>query len=106
MTFSGGEYEEVGRWLKNFAAAHAKRESPRVEAVVESEGERERRSYGLRLRLGERRLPPPGETPLELAYPEVAQRRGSLEWCAELAERVRTLARRLVEQERGARKSA
>ena len=106
MAFSGGDYEEVGRWLENFAASHAKHESPRVEAVVDRAGAHEGRSYGLSLRLGERRLPAPGAAPLEFAYPDVAQRRGSMAWCAELAERVRELARRLVEQERGARKSA
>jgi hypothetical protein len=106
MAFSGGDYEEVGRWLENFATSHAKRESPRVEAALDTGGAREGQSYGLSLRLGERRLPAPGAAPLEFAYPDVAQRRGSMAWCAELAERVRELARRLVEQERGARKSA
>jgi hypothetical protein len=106
MTFSGGDYGEVARWLANFAASHAKRESPRIEAAVDAEGEREGRSYGVRLRLGERWLPPLGEPPLELPHPEVAQNRGRLAWCADLSGRVRALARRLVEQERGARKSA
>ena len=54
--FSGGDYEEVGRWLRNFVLAHAKRENLRVEAVVESEGPREGQSYGVRLRLGEGRI--------------------------------------------------
>jgi len=106
MAFSGGDYEEVGRWLENFATSHAKHESPRIEASVDTGGAHEGQSYGLSLRLGERRLPAPGDAPLELAYPDVAQRRGSMAWCTELAERVRELARRLVEQERGARKSA
>jgi hypothetical protein len=106
MAFSGGDYEEVGRWLENFATSHAKRESPRVEATVDTGGAHEGHSYRLSLRLDDRRLPASGDAPLELAYPEVAQRRGSMAWCAELAERVRELARRLVEQERGARKSA
>jgi hypothetical protein len=104
--FSGGDYGEVGRWVVNFVISHAKRENPRIEAVVEAEGAREGRSYGVRLRLGERWLPAPGEPPLELSYPEVAQHRGSLAWCTELAGRVRATARRLLEQERGARKSA
>jgi hypothetical protein len=106
MAFSGGDYEEVGRWLANFAASHAKRENPRVEAIVDTGGAHQGHSYGLSLRLGERRLPAAAESPLELAYPELAQRRGSLAWCAELSERIRALARRLVELERGARKSA
>ena len=106
MAFSGGDYEDVGRWLENFATSHAKRESPRVEATVDTAGAHEGHSYGLSLRLDERRLPAPGDAPLDFAYSDVAQRRGSMAWCAELAERVRGLARRLVEQERGARKSA
>jgi hypothetical protein len=69
--FSGGEYEEVARWLRNFVVAHAKRENLRVEAVVETEG-------------------PPA---VELDFPEVAQNRGSLAWCNGLAGRVRALAR-------------
>ena len=34
--FSGGDYDEVARWLSNFVTSHAKRENPRVEAVVEA----------------------------------------------------------------------
>ena len=34
--FSGGDYDEVARWLRNFVSSHAKRENPRVEAVVEA----------------------------------------------------------------------
>lgn len=106
MTFAGGDYAEVGRWLDNTVRSHAKRESPRVEALTDAEGEREGRSYGVRLRLGERLLPAASEPPLELSYAEVAQNRGSMSWCAELAGRVRTLARRLLQEERGARTSA
>jgi hypothetical protein len=106
MTFAGGDYLDVARWLANFVVSHAKRESPRIEATVDAEGEREGRSYGVRLRLGERWVPPLGEPPLELPHPEVAQNRGRLAWCADLSGRVRALARRLVEQEQGARKSA
>ena len=51
--FSGGDYEEVARWLHNFVRAHAKRENLRVEAVVETEGPRGGQSYGVRLRLGD-----------------------------------------------------
>jgi hypothetical protein len=106
MTFMGGDYGEVARWLDNFALSHAKRESPRLEVALEAAGEREGRSYGLRLRLGERLLPPPLEPPVELTYAEVAQQRGSMAWCAALAHRIRDRARRLLEEERGARKSA
>jgi hypothetical protein len=104
--FSGGDYGEVARWLANFVTSHAKRESPRVEAMVEAEGERENRSYGVRLRLGTRVLPPPGTPPLELDFADVSQHRGDLAWCDALARRVRELARRLVAEEREERRSA
>jgi hypothetical protein len=97
--FSGGSYEEVTRWLQNFVLSHAKRESPRLEAVVEAEGEREGKSYGVRLRLGDRLLPPQNSPPIELAYPEVAEGKGSLGWCEALAKRVRSLARDLLDTE-------
>ena len=93
--FSGGEYEEVARWLRTFVASHAKRENLRVEPVVEADGPREGRSYGVRLRLGPGLSPAPPAPPLELTFPEVAQNRGSLAWCADLAARVRALARDL-----------
>jgi hypothetical protein len=89
--FSGGSYDEVARWVRNFATSHAKREDPRVEAELDDSGERDGRSYGLRLRLGTRVSPL-----LELSYPEVAQNRGSLAWCAAQAARVRQLAKGLV----------
>jgi hypothetical protein len=93
--FSGGDYEEVARWLRNFVVAHAKRENLRVEAVVDTEGAREGRSYGVRLRLGEDLRPAPPEPPVELGFAEVAEQRGSLAWCSGLAERVQSLAREL-----------
>jgi hypothetical protein len=93
--FSGGDYEEVARWLRNFVVAHAKRENLRVEAVVDTEGAREGRSYGVRLRLGEDLRPAPPEPPVELGFPEVSEQRGSLAWCSGLAERVQSLAREL-----------
>ena len=34
--FSGGSYEDVARWLRNFLVSHAKREDPRVEVVFEA----------------------------------------------------------------------
>jgi hypothetical protein len=90
--FSGGDYEEVARWLHNFVRAHAKRENLRVEAVVETEP-RDGQSYGVRLRLGEALRPAPPAPAVELGFPEVAQNRGSLAWCSGLAARVRALAR-------------
>ncbi len=104
--FSGGDYEEVARWLGNFVVSHAKHENLSVEAVLDAEGLREGKSYGVRLRLGERLLPPPGQPPLELSYREVADNRGSLAWCSALAARIRALARELSEAERGSLKSA
>src|SRR5262245_27595632 len=90
--FSGGDYEEVGRWLVNFVAAHAKREDARVEAVADTSGARVGKSYGVRVRLGERVMPPADQSPVELGYGEVADGRGRLAWCNELAARVRSLA--------------
>ena len=104
--FSGGDYDEVRRWLANFVASHAKREGPRVEAVVEADGEREGRSYGVRLRLGDRVVPPPGADPIELSYEEVRDRRGELGWCQALATRIRTVAREMADGPREERKSA
>src|SRR5258705_8864970 len=104
--FSGGDYGEVARWLANFVTSHAKRENPRVEAMVEAEGERENRSYGVRLRLGARVLPPPGTPPLELDFADVSAHRGDLAWCDPLAHRGRELAPRLIAEERRERRSA
>jgi hypothetical protein len=89
--FSGGSYEEVARWLWNFATSHGKREDPRVEVTLDDRREREGHSYGLRLRLEGRE-----SSLVELSYPEVAQNRGSLAWCAAQAARIRQLARGLV----------
>lgn len=97
--FAGGSYEEVGRWLWNFATSHAKRESPRVETIVEAEEEREGKSYGVRLRIGDRTLPPLTEPPFEFAYPEVAEGKGSFGWCEGMAERIRGWARELLNAE-------
>jgi hypothetical protein len=104
--FSGGDYDEVTRWLSNFVNAHAKRENPRVEAVIEAYGAREGKSYGIRLRLGERLGPPAGEPALELSFPDVAAGRGSLAWCDQVAARLRTLARELATAEQAARQPA
>jgi hypothetical protein len=89
--FSGGTYHEVARWLWNFLTAHAKRVDPRFEVVLDAEDEREGKSYGARLRLGQRLGPV-----IELNFREVADNRGSLAWCTRLAERTKQLARELV----------
>ena len=86
--FSGGDYDEVARWLWNFLTSHAKREDPRIEVTVDHEGEREGVSYAATLALGDR-----GTAPMEFQFREVADNRGSLEWCRALAERTRALAR-------------
>jgi hypothetical protein len=86
---SGGDEDEVVRWLRNFVTSHAKREDPRAEAMVERQGAR----YGVRLRLGKALHPPVGQGPIELSHEEVASHRGQLAWCATLAERIRALVR-------------
>jgi hypothetical protein len=93
--FSGGDYAEVARWLQNFVTSHAKRENPRVEAVVDAEGPREGESYGVRLELGQALNPPGHRAPMELAFAEVAASRGDLHWCQTLAARIRASAREL-----------
>jgi len=99
-------YEEVGRWLRGFAVSHAKRESPRIEAAVEMEEEREGRSYGLRLLLGARTLPPREAPPLEFSYEEVREGRTRFAWCETLARRLRAEARRLLDEEAAGTRSA
>jgi hypothetical protein len=89
--FSGGDYAEVERWLRLFVTSHAKRVNPRIEAIVEVGDEREGKSYGVRLRLGDRLSPL-----IELDYTEAAANRGSLAWCHALADRVQGLARDLL----------
>lgn len=89
--FSGGTYREVARWLWNFLTAHAKRVDPRLEIVLVDDRHREGKSYGARLRLGQRVGPL-----IEFNFREVADNRGSLAWCTRLAERTGQLARELV----------
>jgi hypothetical protein len=91
-------YDEVGRWLRNFANSHAKREHPRAEAVIEIDREREGESYGLRLALGGRLQPPPAAPPMEFGYAEVAEGRSRFAWCEALAQRLRGEARRLADE--------
>jgi len=88
--FSGGSYDEVKRWFRNFLTSHAKREHPRVEVVLDDDA-LEGRAYRARLRFGDR-----VSEPLELDYKEVADNRGTLAWCAALAARTRALARSLL----------
>ena len=89
--FSGGSYDEVARWLQNFLTSHAKRENVRVEVELETGDDREGKSYGARLRFGQRLT-----STMEFDFGEVAPNRGSLAWCAALAERTRAAVRNLV----------
>ena len=88
MVFSGGSYSEVARWLRNFLTSHAKREDPRIEVLLDASDEREGRSFGARLVLGDRTT-----AVMELDFHDVATNRGSYAWCAALAQRVRATAR-------------
>ncbi len=90
MTFSGGSYEEVARWLHNFMISHAKREDPRAEVELDSGDEREGKSYGARVRLGEH-----VSDVIEFDYRTVADHRGELQWCRDLAVRTRQAVRDL-----------
>jgi hypothetical protein len=89
--FSGGSYDEVARWLKMFLNSHAKREHPRIEAVLDEDEGRENVSYAARLVLGDRTTPV-----MEFDYKTVAAHRGELAWCMDLARRVRREARALL----------
>jgi hypothetical protein len=89
--FSGGSYDDVKRWLRMFLNSHAKREDPRIEAVLDDDDAREGRSYGAWLRVG-----PHSSGLMEFDYDVVARHRGELAWCAALAERVRQQARQLL----------
>jgi len=89
--FSGGSYEEVARWLENFLISHAKRENVHAEIELDAGETREGISYAARVRLDGRTTPP-----IELDYAEVADKRGSLAWCAALAARIRAVVRDLT----------
>ncbi|HEV8307876.1 MAG TPA: hypothetical protein VGW35_09430 [Methylomirabilota bacterium] len=97
------DYDEAGRWLRNFAISHGKREHAGLEAAVEMDEARQGRSYGLRLILGEVTYPPAGAPPLEFGYAEVAEGRTRFAWCEALAERLRAETRRLMAEERASR---
>ena len=88
MSFSGGSYDEITRWVWNFATSHAKRVDPRIEVEVDAGDEREGVSYGVRLKFGARK-----SRALELDYVDLAANRGSLAWCAALAEQIQQIAR-------------
>jgi hypothetical protein len=88
MSFSGGSYDEIERWLRNFLVSHAKRVDPRIEIALEAGEAREDVSFGARLRLADRTT-----ALMELDFEEVAAQRGSLAWCAALAARVQQAAR-------------
>jgi hypothetical protein len=90
MTFSGGSYHEVARWLQNFLTSHAKREALRAEVDLDAGDEREGKSYGVRVRLADAT-----SDVIEFDYRTVADHRGELAWCRELAERVRQAVRDL-----------
>ncbi len=99
-------YDEVGRWLANFAASHGKREDPHAEAQVEMGEARTGRSYGLRLALRGRLSPPADAPPHEFGYAEVAEGRTRFAWCEALAQRIRAEVRRLAADEREESRSA
>ena len=88
MAFSGGSYEEVARWLRNFLISHARRENLRAEVELEAGDEREGKSYGARVRLGGRLT-----DVVEFDYPMVAEHRGELRWCRDLAARTRAIVK-------------
>lgn len=88
MTFAGGSYGEIERWLRNFLTSHAKRVDPRVEVLLEAGDAREGVSYGARLRLGGRVT-----DVVEYDYKDVAEHRGGLAWCVALAARTQDQVR-------------
>jgi hypothetical protein len=89
--FSGGSYDEVERWVRMFLISHAKREHPRIEVVLDDDEDLRGRAYRARLRF-EGRV----SEPIALDFPDVAEHRGALAWCAALAARTRAQARSLL----------
>ena len=89
--FSGGSYPEVARWLKNFLTSHAKREHPRAEVVLDDDDALEGRAYRARIMVGART-----SEPIEFDYKDVADHRGTLAWCAALAQRTRAQVKALL----------
>lgn len=90
------DYAELGHWLLNFATSHAKREDRTLEAHVDTEGEREGRSYGLRLVRGAGTGASVLGPLTELTYTEIAEGRTRFAWCEVQARRVRDTARELA----------
>jgi hypothetical protein len=82
--FSGGSYDEVARWLKNFLTSHAKRENLRAEIVFDDDDALQGRGYRARIHVGDR-----VSEPVEFDYKDVAEHRGELAWCTALAQRTR-----------------
>ena len=98
--FAGGSYEEVARWLRVFLNSHAKRESPRIEAIVEAGDARAGKSFGVRLSLEEAYRPPLDRPAVEFSFQEVSAGKGSFPWCDALARRVSGWALELGAAER------
>ena len=96
------DYRDTATWLAGFVRSHAKRESPRIEVLLDTAGPRESHSYGVRLSLDGRVLPTPGSPPIVLAFREVAEGRTRFAWCAALGERIRATARELLATARSA----
>ena len=76
--------------MRNFLTSHAKREQFRAEVEIDDSDDREGKSYGARVRFGEH-----VSDVIEFDYRTVADRRGELSWCRELAERIRQVVRDL-----------
>jgi hypothetical protein len=91
MAFSGGSYDEVGRWLWNFLTSHAKRVEPRAEVLLAADDDRQGRSYGAQFCLGDRRT-----AVWEFDYKDVADNRGRLDWCRQMAEQTHVRVRELI----------
>jgi hypothetical protein len=89
--FSGGTYEEVGRWLWNFLTSHAKRENPRAEVILDAGAEGGGGSFRVRFRLGNEL-----SSVSEVDYREVADNRGNLAWCRAWVDKARAQVRALV----------
>ena len=98
--FGGGSYEEVARWLLIFLNSHAKRESPRIEAIVEAGDDRAGRTFGVRLRLDEWYYPPLDQPVIEFSFQGVSAGKGSFSWCESAGKRVRGWAREILAAER------
>ncbi len=97
--FAGGSYEEVARWLLVFLNSHAKRESPRIEAMLEAGADRAGSTFGVRLRLEEEYYPPLDRPAIEFSFQEVSAGKGSFPWCEGVGKRVRRWAQEVLAAE-------